>query len=238
MIPIIHFKSYSVNYGEKTVLKDLNLSLSEKKSYAAIGPSGCGKTTMIYSIAGLLPDTARSSGTCIVQEDKTMATMLQAHGLLPWKTVYDNITLPLTLKGKAHEGVEALMERLGIDQLQSHYPHEISGGQQQRTALARAVVGHSELLLMDEPFSSVDVLTKEKLQQTLKDLVRDKAMTLFLVTHDIEEAVFLAEEILMMNPQGEVIERIENKAYQANREDEKFYKACIAIRKRMRGDLI
>lgn len=242
VIPMISFDKYSVSYGCKTVLRDFSFRLDASGTYAVVGPSGCGKTTLVYSVCGLLPKSAQVTGAREKNSGATTATVLQDYGLLPWKTVYDNAALPLVLKGLSAsdhgDRVSAVLSQLGILERSTAYPHELSGGQKQRLAIARAFLTEADLIVMDEPFSSVDTITREKLQDDLKHLIQNSGKTLFLVTHSIEEAVVLAERILVMSGSGELVRVVDNPCYgiENPREDDRFYRTCISLRKSMRGE--
>ncbi len=268
---MIQFKNYSVAYGANVVLKDLNFDIELGKTYAVVGPSGCGKTTLAYSISGLLPDAARCSGICDKGQRHLISTVLQEYGLFPWKTVYENVALPLMLRSASLKSmslqsshkkmikedleapveqaapiqgkqdiktrVEAVLSQLGIGTFTSRYPHELSGGQKQRVAIGRALISEPDLIVMDEPFSSVDTITREQLQEDLKVLVKARQMTLFLVTHNIEEAVYLAQKILVLDWTGTLVQVFDNPCHslQNSREQGAFYEMCIEIRKCMKG---
>jgi NitT/TauT family transport system ATP-binding protein len=186
---------------------------------AVVGPSGCGKTSLVRLMAGLIepsrggvsfdPPEAWPRGT----RPRT-AVMLQDYGLLPWKTVSANVELPLLIAGmgarERRERAAALVEELGLAGFERYFPARLSGGMRQRVALARALVQDPELLLMDEPFSSLDALTREAAQETLIELQRLRGTTAIIVTHSIEEAAYLADIIYVMrykNP-GRVVARI------------------------------
>ncbi len=255
---MIQFKDYSVAYGDTRVLKDFNFNIKPGKTYAVVGPSGCGKTTLVYSISSLLPKTAVTSGACVNSGRYSVSTVLQDYGLFPWKTVYDNTALPLILKSRSTQSVnekksekknpenekedtksrvEAVLKQVGIEGLMTRYPHALSGGQKQRVAIARALVSTPDLIVMDEPFSSVDTITREQLQEDLKKLIQESGKTLFLVTHNIEEAVFLAHQVLVLSSSGELVRVFDNPCYdlQDGREQGLFYETCIEIRKCMKG---
>jgi len=243
VIQMIRFRDYSVAYGNNSVLTNFNFNIEIGKTYAVVGPSGCGKTTLVYSISDLLPQTAVSSGDCESETQVSKATVLQDYGLFPWKSVYDNATLPLTLKNVpitiCNTKAEAVFNKLGISNLTARYPHELSGGQKQRVAIARALITEPDLIVMDEPFSSVDTITREKLQDDLKCLIKESGNTLFLVTHNIEEAVYLAQQVLVLNDEGTLVKVFDNPCYEVSdgREQDLFYKICIQIRKCMKGDI-
>jgi NitT/TauT family transport system ATP-binding protein len=271
VIPMIRFKNYSVAYGTNVVLSDFNFDIEFGKSYAVVGPSGCGKTSLAYSISGLLPEGACCSGLCDKGQRHMISTVLQEYGLFPWKTVYENIALPLMLKSASLKSmslqssqkkmnkeylevpveqaapmqgkqdiktrVEAVLSQLGIGALINRYPHELSGGQKQRVAIGRALISEPDLIVMDEPFSAVDTITREQLQEDLKALIDAREKTLFLVTHNIEEAVYLAQKILVLDLTGTLVEVFDNPCYalENSREQGLFYEMCIRIRKSMKG---
>jgi ABC-type nitrate/sulfonate/bicarbonate transport system ATPase subunit len=187
------------------VLQDVSLRLAGDETVAIIGPSGCGKTTLLYLLCGLLqPDagTVALNGRSIRQTTPRIAIILQDFGLLPWKTVLANVALGLKLAGlpRAVRDRRAgqLLEELGLNGREQDYPGQLSGGEQQRVAIARALALEPELLLMDEPFSSLDAITREKLQHILLETWRGRRIPYVLVTHSVEEAVFLGARILLL----------------------------------------
>lgn len=176
-------------------------------AWAVIGPSGCGKSTLLYLLTGLRQPqagTVRVDGSMVGKPDPGSMTglILQDYGLLPWATVWDNVRLGLQLRGvsrgEQEEQVAYWLERLDIAALRDHYPAQISGGQRQRTAIARTLVFQPNLLLMDEPFNSLDALTRERLQNVVLELIQEHGLTTVLVTHNIEEAVFLGQRVLVL----------------------------------------
>jgi NitT/TauT family transport system ATP-binding protein len=202
------------------IFEGFSWDVARGEAWAIIGPSGCGKTTFLYLLAGLLQPTVgevRIAGQAVRRPRPETGVILQDYGLLPWATVRDNAALGLTIRGfygpdglhAPREGaidgaqVEARvrhwLERLGIAEQRDKYPGQISGGQRQRTAIARTLALHPDLLLMDEPFSSLDALTRENLQNLTVELRRETGLTSLIVTHNIEEAVFLGERILALS---------------------------------------
>jgi ABC-type nitrate/sulfonate/bicarbonate transport system ATPase subunit len=175
---------------------------------AIVGPSGCGKTSIVRVVAGLRMPTA---GRVVLGEREPgsggrpgprAAVILQDYGLLPWKTVSANVELPLLLAGtrarERRERAAPIIAELGLGEFARFFPARLSGGMRQRVALARALVQEPELLLMDEPFSSLDALTRESMQETLLELQRRRGTTVLLVTHSIEEAAYLADAVYVM----------------------------------------
>jgi NitT/TauT family transport system ATP-binding protein len=201
--------SYIVNGRKFPILKNINLHLKEGGVLSVIGPSGCGKTTLLFTIAGLRkPDTGLVyvGGIPVTTPRERTAVIFQHFGLLPWKNVYDNIALGLRIRGLAaaeiERFVESVMEPFGIGGLAGKYPKHLSGGEKQRVAIARALVLRPDLLLLDEPFSSIDALTRESLQEFLLRLWTKWCFTIIHVTHDIEEAVFLGTECVLLGRDG------------------------------------
>lgn len=240
----IQLDQLSLAYGSKTVIDSLSLNFEAQKTYAIVGPSGCGKSTLLYAIAGLMPPT---KGQILVDgavqkglRPKT-AMVLQEYGLFPWKTVWDNLALGLTLRGRLTPSetaqVQQLAELLGLEGHLCCYPGELSGGQKQRVAIGRSWAVMPDLLLMDEPFSSLDALTREDLQDTVVRLYQQNPASLILVTHSIEEAVYLGQTILLMAPQGGRILKTYDNAHfgiDRHRESTVFYQLCQQIRQDLR----
>lgn len=172
---------------------------------AIVGPSGCGKTSMVQAIAGLLSPSAGEisiDGTVVSGVRPHTAVIFQDFGLLPWRTVQGNAELPLLLarvgRVERRRRVESVLRELGLADFSGFYPAGLSGGMKQRVAIARALVSEPDILLMDEPFSSLDALTREAAQEFLLQVRRSRPMTIILVTHSIEEAVYLAETVFVM----------------------------------------
>lgn len=237
----IELNGFSAHYPQRTALKDLSLTFRENETYAILGPSGCGKTTLLYALAGLLPATCRTEGLLKSLPPQDINTVLQDFGLFPWKTVLENTLLPLALKGEsstdATKAALALLNDLKLNEHIHHYPGALSGGQKQRVAIARARLAASKLLLLDEPFSALDALTREALQEELLKFYQVSPLTLVLVTHSIEEAVFLGRHILILSEAGTLKAQIENPSFgiDSPRENPLFYAQCLNIRKLIKG---
>ncbi len=237
---IIALKDYSAGYGSLEVLRKLDLTIKENEAYALLGPSGCGKTTFIYALAGLLPSTCKVEGQLLRPEALTISTVLQDFGLFPWKTVLENALLPLSLKGRLKpedlSNARDMLKWLKLDAHETHYPSALSGGQKQRVAIARAWLTSPDLLLLDEPFSSLDALTRETLQEEVLALYHRSPLTIVIVTHSIEEAVFMGKNIIILSQGGEIRAKINNPSFGLNnaREQGIFYEKCLEIRKLMK----
>lgn len=227
----------SFSFGKKEILRNLELELEQGISYALIGASGVGKSTLLHLVAGFLkPDSGRVlvKGSMLSGPRKETAFLFQELGLFPWQTVWEAVSMPLKARG-SREGmrdkVTQLLRELGLEQLKDKYPGELSGGEQQRVALARTLIGEPDLLLMDEPTSALDAMTKEMLQQLILRELKKRPSTLLFVTHDIEEAVLLAEKLLILNPDGTMtVLTNEYKVVPDAREQLGFYQECIRIR--------
>lgn len=235
---LIEFDRVTFSYGNQEILKDIQLKLNRGTSYALIGKSGAGKSTLLNLIAGFLkPDTGqiRINGSEVKGPRRETAYLFQELGLFPWQTVEEAVSMPLILKGKkagSREAVTALLREMRLEQYRMQYPQELSGGERQRVALARILIGEPDLLLMDEPTSSLDAMTKEELQQMILREVKKRKATLLFVTHDIEEAVLLGQRILVHNGDG-TLSLMDNPYYDVPnvREQLGFYDECIRIRK-------
>lgn len=200
------------------VLDDINLDAKVGEFITVIGPSGCGKTTLLRAISGLESfdeGTIVVDGEAISRPGPERAVVFQSALLFPWRTVANNIAYGLQRrhefsKSTIAERVQRAIDLVGLTGFEHHYPHEISGGMQQRANLARALVVEPLLILMDEPFASLDALTKALLQDELSDLASRMHQTAIFVTHDIDEAVFLGDTVVAMsaNP-GRIVERVD-----------------------------
>ena len=230
----------SFKYGEQNILNHINLSLSKGTSYALIGKSGVGKSTLLNVVAGFLRPL---SGRILIDSLEVKAQrrnttfLFQDLGLFPWQTIYQAVAMPLELQsGRKDTGIREkvmeLLKELGLEAMKDKYPKELSGGERQRAALARTLIGKPDLLLMDEPTSSLDSMTKESIQQLILKYHRKLSTTILFVTHDIEEAVLLGSKILLLNPEG-TVSVMDNPGFGTTdaREQLDFYEKCIELRK-------
>lgn len=184
----------------------IDLDVEEGEFVSIVGPSGCGKTTLLYAIDGLLPlcrGEIRVNDKPITGPGRDRALVFQSASLLPWRTVWGNITfgpkLRNTLDQERSAKVQSLIEMVGLRGFEKRYPSELSGGMQQRANLARALAVDPDILLLDEPFASVDAQTREKLQVELTEIWRRTQKTMLFVTHDIAEAVFLSDRVIIFS---------------------------------------
>jgi NitT/TauT family transport system ATP-binding protein len=226
--------SFADNDRTLPVLEDVSLQVSAGASCAVIGPSGCGKTSLLFLLAGLLEPTA---GRVRVADRSRTGVILQHYGLLPWKSVAANIGLGLRLQGADRERTRARVNELLVEMdlaaFADHYPGQLSGGMQQRVALARALATGPQLLLMDEPLSALDALTRERLQHTILDVWQRHRVTMVLITHSIEEAVFLGRTVVVLTDRpARVAAVVENPdAGRADyRQSETFFHQCRQLR--------
>jgi len=209
---------FSGTNGQLEALRNVTFSLPKGSISAIIGPSGCGKSTLLYVLAGLnqvYSGEVLVAGAAPAPGRRETALILQDYGLLPWKTVYENTTLGLAIRGmpsplRQRKG-EAVLRELGLWELRKLYPSQLSGGQRQRVAIARSLTLEPDLLLMDEPFSSLDALTREALQDALLEIWLHGRATVVLVTHSIEEAVFLGQQVVVMSRRpGQIVDLVQN----------------------------
>ncbi len=202
---MIEVRNLNFGYAKPDeIYRDFSWSAETGESWVVLGPSGCGKTTLVHLLAGL---RRASSGSVSVDGEEvttprtSTGLILQDHGLLPWAKAWDNIALGLKIRGVPPQERDAKvcywLDRLGIDSVAQKYPGQLSGGQRQRVAIARTLALSPSLLLMDEPFSSLDSSTREDLQELVAQLSEGSGMTTVLVTHDIQEAVFMGRWILI-----------------------------------------
>ncbi|MGN6712689.1 ATP-binding cassette domain-containing protein [Anaerocolumna jejuensis] len=233
---LVRMRDVSFDYEGKRILRNINLALKKGASYSLIGKSGTGKSTLLNLAAGLLSPKEGSIeilSAPLKGTRKETAIMFQELALFPWQTVYQAASMPLKLSGKKEKQeierrVAELLEELGLIGLQNKYPHQLSGGERQRAALARGLIGQPDLLLMDEPTSSLDSITKESIQELIIKQQQKLKATLLFVTHDMEEALILGESILLLNGDGTVTE-LENPCYfrKEQRKSIEFYEQCI-----------
>jgi NitT/TauT family transport system ATP-binding protein len=195
--PLLALDRVTLAYGAVPVLEALEIAVYPGEFVAIVGPSGCGKTTILNLCAGWLAPTA---GT--VRRPARSRTVFQQDGLFPWLTVGENVQLGLRhVAGEAERGRRAAtwLGLVDLAEFGAHYPHQLSGGMRQRVELVRALAGETDLLLMDEPFSSLDYLTRLRMRSELARLLREQPRTVVLVTHDIEEAAQLADRVLVLS---------------------------------------
>ena len=207
-------KTVKDNTTEIKALSDVSLSVRANEFVSIIGPSGCGKTTLLKIIDGLIPyDSGKIviDGNPVTAPGPDRAVVFQSFALLPWRTVLANVEFSLELrqlpKEERAKTARDYLKRVGLTDFENHYPHELSGGMQQRAGLARALAVNPAILLMDEPFGAVDAQTRQLLQEELLELWQRERKTVIFVTHSMDEAVYLSDRVVVMTPRpGKVAE--------------------------------
>jgi NitT/TauT family transport system ATP-binding protein len=232
------------------IFQDYNWQAGRGQAWAVLGPSGCGKTTLLYLLAGLrFPTSGRVlvDGQALARPRPHTGLILQDYGLLPWATVRQNAALGLRVRnfygpdGRhappdyiPEKDVQPWLERLGLVEQAEKYPNQLSGGQRQRTAIARTLALKPDLLLMDEPFSSLDAPTRESLQNLVLELQAEQQLTLVIVTHAIEEAAILGSRILLLGqPPNTTAQVLDNPA--ARQPDFRHSPAYLALCRELRA---
>ncbi|MGG5740117.1 MULTISPECIES: ABC transporter ATP-binding protein [Bacillus cereus group] len=201
---ILQFHNVSFHYDEKPIINELNASIQDKEFVSIIGPSGCGKSTLFRLITGL---EEASTGQIELIETKShpVGYMPQKDMLLPWRTIIENAALPLECQGvqkkEAQVKAKELLHKFGLQGYEAKYPKDLSGGMRQRVSFIRTLLTGGEILLLDEPFSALDALTKASLQEWLFEQWKEWEKTILFITHDVEEALFLSNRILVVENQ-------------------------------------
>lgn len=253
---MISIRSITFAYSNVSPLfENFSLEISRGETWTILGPSGCGKTTLLYLLAGLrfpINGHIEIDGERLVRPRPHSGLILQDYGLLPWSTVRENVGLGRRMRkfykddGKhapinfqPENSIDYWLERLGISDVSDQYPSQLSGGQRQRTAIARTLALEPDLLLMDEPFSSLDAVTRENLQNLTLSLCTEKNLTLVVVTHSIEEAVVLGKKILLLDiPPTRTIKVFENPSamMDGHRESKGYLELCNQLRREMQRE--
>ena len=199
-------RTFEAAAGDFTAVRDVSFAVAPGRFVSLVGPSGCGKTTLLGMIAGLVPVTEGR----IVLGDRPVAGgvppgigyLFQRDGLLPWKTALQNVALPLAIRGtpaaEARARAAEWMRRVGLAGFEGYYPHQLSGGMRKRISLATTLIYGPSVLLMDEPFSALDVQTRNLMENELLDLWAETRNTVLFVTHDLEEAIALSDEVIVL----------------------------------------
>ncbi|MFF2343232.1 ABC transporter ATP-binding protein [Bacillus mycoides] len=201
---ILQFHNVSFHYDEKPIINELNTSIQDKEFVSIIGPSGCGKSTLFRLITGL---EEVSTGQIELTKTKShpVGYMPQKDMLLPWRTIIENAALPLECQGvqkkEAQVKAKELLHKFGLQGYEKKYPKDLSGGMRQRVSFIRTLLTGGEILLLDEPFSALDALTKASLQEWLFEQWKEWEKTILFITHDVEEALFLSNRILVVENQ-------------------------------------
>jgi NitT/TauT family transport system ATP-binding protein len=207
---------YDVYSGQQVhALQDVSLELREGEFVSIVGPSGCGKTTLLNIVAGFIPPTRGEvllDGRRVTGPGPDRGVVFQSFALFPWKTVLDNVAFGLKMRGAPREERDRVAREhialVGLTGSEHQYPHELSGGMQQRVGVARVLANHPEVMLMDEPFASVDAQTRMTLQEELTRIWEAKHATVLFVTHDVDEAVFLANRVVVLSARPAAVKEV------------------------------
>jgi NitT/TauT family transport system ATP-binding protein len=208
-------QTFRTGSGRVDALSDIDLDIDDGEFVAVIGRSGCGKSTLLRLVAGLLSPTGGEvfvAGSRVAKPRRDVAMMFQKAALLPWRSVLDNVLLPIEMFGwrraQYQDRARSLLDTVGLGGFHDRLPHELSGGMQQRVALCRALIQRPKVLLMDEPFSALDALTREEMSEELQRIQVDLMATTIFVTHSIQEAVLLADRVVVLSPRPGRIRKI------------------------------
>jgi NitT/TauT family transport system ATP-binding protein len=233
----------ALSYGEDVVVDGVDLTLAQGEFCCLIGRSGCGKTSLPKIAAGLLPPGAGRvsfDGEEVREPSGKIGFVFQSPTLLDWHTVLDNVLLPISLARRVtpadRDGARDVLSRVGLSDLADRHPRSLSGGQQSRVALSRALITAPRLLLLDEPFAALDAITREDLQDDLMRLCAERGTTVLFVTHDISEALYLADRVVVMRAgqlAAEVTVGLERPRHRGIRHDPRFN----ALARDLRGAL-
>jgi len=202
----LSFQNIEKRFSGLHVIENFSRDIQDGELVALVGPSGCGKSTLLHLVAGLEKPTSGQllvDGAPVRGPSPERTLMFQENALYPWLTLAQNVALALEFqkvdKQKALAQAGEWLEKVNLKGFENYYPHQVSGGMRQRAALARAFISHPKALLLDEPFGALDALTRMTLQDALRDLIRENSPTVLLVTHDVDEALFLADRILVFS---------------------------------------
>ncbi len=215
---MLQVKNISLSYNDEVVLDKINLSVDEGKCLVILGPSGCGKTTLLHLMAGLKHPNhgvIEYRGENVVKPIQEISMIFQGYGLFPWKTVRENLILPYKIrKEKVNENeLTDVVEELGLKKHLKKYPSQLSGGQKQRVAIGRAMLNNARIVLMDEPFSAIDINIKKNLEVRLKTLFKNRKITVVMVTHSIEEALVWGDQIAVFQKNGVTFDKVIDNPY-------------------------
>ena len=230
---MLQVKDISLTYENELVLKNINLSVEEGKCMVILGPSGCGKTTLLHVMAGLKKPSQGDiiyQGRKIVEPTSEISMIFQGYGLFPWKTVKQNLILPYKIRKEKvnQEELTMVVEELGLENHLDKYPSQLSGGQKQRVAIGRAMLNKAKVILMDEPFSALDMEMKNSLKSCLKTLFANRHITVIMVTHSREEALVWGDSIAVFHKDGISFDKIVSNPYKDNMDKKEEFLQMIS----------
>ena len=234
------YKEFETPHGKVTALKNINFKTHKREFVCVIGPSGCGKSTLIRILAGLETETSGKmllDGKEVHGPGQDRGMVFQGYTLFPWLTVKKNVMLlEMSNRGKfaAEDDAMQWIDLVGLSKFVNSYPHQLSGGMKQRIAIARALANQPRILLMDEPFGALDAQTRSKMQAYLMEIWKNIDITILFITHDLDEAIYLADRILVLKAHpGEVQELIEVPVPQPRSPDQFLSQEFLATKKRL-----
>lgn len=243
---MLSIQDITASYDETIILDRLSLTVQPHDIVSLIGPSGAGKSTLMNCITSLHPiDNGEIllNGQTISPKAQTIGWIPQHYGLLPWKSVYDNIMMGLTIKKiplskTLIEKTTDIIQELGLTDLLQQFPNQLSGGQQQRVSIARSMVMSPDLFLLDEPFSALDAITREKMQHLFLNQWQQHQAPTILITHDVEEAVFLGRRIVLLSGKpGQIIHEFDNPSFEIEPQKKRLTDSFYHVTKRIREAL-
>ena len=244
--PLLEVKNLGVTFvddkGSLQALKEINFSVEREQFICVVGPSGSGKSTLIRVLAGLLEPTSGEvilDGSSLTRPRQGVGIVFQKANLMPWRSVMRNITLPLEIQQipplEAKERGQELIDLVGLSGFEHWLPQDLSGGMLQRVAIARSLIQDPDLLLLDEPFGALDALTREKMGVELLRIWGARKKTVIMITHDIQEAVFLADRVLAISPQpGNLRLDLKINLERPRQEDSRFSPGFVKLTKKLR----
>ncbi|MBB3318150.1 MULTISPECIES: ABC transporter ATP-binding protein [unclassified Rhizobium] len=213
--PMVTIDNVTMAFGSFVAVENVNLTVGNGEFLAIVGPTGCGKSTILNAVAGLLKPAKGEvciDGTPVKDVQNNIGYLFQQDALLPWKTAYQNVELGLLFRGVAaeerHRKVTAWLEKVGLKGFEKRFPHQLSGGQRKRVQMAQALITEPKVILMDEPFSALDIHTRHLMQNELLKLWQEDRRAVVMITHDLEEAIALGDRVIVLasGPRSRVIE--------------------------------
>jgi NitT/TauT family transport system ATP-binding protein len=213
--PMVSIEDVTMSFGAFVAVEKVNLTIGDGEFLSIVGPTGCGKSTILNAIAGLLKPSAGQvsiDGQKVTSVQNNIGYLFQQDALLPWKTAYENVELGLMFRGVAQEErrakAMAWLEKVGLKGFEARFPHQLSGGQRKRVQMAQALITEPKVILMDEPFSALDIHTRHLMQNELLTLWQEDRRAVVMITHDLEEAIALGDRVVVLaaGPKSRVIE--------------------------------